>query len=239
MQASLDSTFATGTRQTTFTTDGPVPEIVSVIATSDSSTEATVTVTIEHPDGSTVYVGYRTTGNTPGSWSAPVDFAADTSRHSLILSGLSPSTEYEVTAAFSTPFPATPTVSDIFSTLAFDPTLTDVSVTDIEQSGPGGAVTATVTVTILDANNQVQTVYVQYREQGAAAWSDPPLELSGTETATRDITTFMVSTTYDLQASLSSDFASPAETTFSTPDVIEVTVKDVTDESAKAVVKIG
>ena len=69
--------------------------------------------------------------------------------------------------------------------------------------------TATVTVTILDANNQVQTVYVQYREQGAAAWSDPPLELSGTETATRDITTFMVSTTYELQASLSSDFASP------------------------------
>ena len=136
VQASLDSTFATGTRQTTFTTDRPVPEIVSVIATSDSSTEATVTVTIEHPDGSTVYVGYRTTGDTPGSWSAPVDFAADTSRHSLILSGLSPSTEYEVTAAFSTPFPATPLVSDSFSTLAFDPTLTDVSVMDITQSGP-------------------------------------------------------------------------------------------------------
>ena len=239
VQASLDSTFTTGTQQATFTTDGPVPEIVSIVATSDSSTEATVTVTIEHPDGNTVYVGYRTTGNTPGSWSAPVDFDADTSRHTLTLSGLSPSTEYEVTAAFSTPFPVTPIVSDTFSTLAFDPTLTEVSVTDITQSGSGGAVKATVTVTILDAESQVQTVFVRYREHGAAAWSDPPLELSGTETARRDITTFMVSTSYDLQASLSSDFASPVEATFSTPDVIEVTVKDVTDESAKAVVTIG
>ena len=174
-QASLDSTFTTGTQQTTFTTDGPVPEIASVVATSDSSTRATVTVTIDHPDGSTVYVGYRTTGDPPGSWSAPVDFAADTSRHSLTLSGLSPSTEYEVTAVFSTPFPATPTVSDIFSTLAFDPTLTDVSVTEITQLGPGAAVKATVTVTILDANDQAQRIYLRYREQGAASWSDPPL----------------------------------------------------------------
>ena len=239
VQASLDSTFTIGTQQTTFTTDGPVPEIVSIVATSDSSTEATVTVTIEHPSGSTVYVGYRTTGNTPGLWSAPVDFAADTSRHSLTLSGLSPSTEYEVTAAFSTPFPVTPIVSDTFSTLAFEPTLTDVSVMDITQSGSGGAVKATVTVTILDAESQIQTVFVRYREHGTAAWSDPPLELSGTETATRDITTFMVSTSYDLQASLSSDFGRPVEATFSTPDVIEVMVKDVTDESAKAVVTIG
>ena len=86
VQASLDSTFTSGTQQTTFTTDGPVPEIVSVVATSDSSTRVTVTVTIDHPDGSSVYVGYRTTGNPPGSWSAPVDFVADTRRHSLTLS---------------------------------------------------------------------------------------------------------------------------------------------------------
>ena len=98
---------------------------------------------------------------------------------------------------------------------------------------------ATVTATILDANDQAQMIYLRYCEQGAASWSNPHLQIGGTETATREITTFMVSTTYDLQASLYSDFASPAETTFSIPDVIEVTVEDVTDESANAIVKIG
>ena len=42
-------------------------------------------------------------------------------------------------AAFSTPFPGTLSGSDIFSTLAFDPTLTDISVTDITQSGPAAS----------------------------------------------------------------------------------------------------
>ncbi len=238
VQASLDSTFTTGTQQTTFTTDDPPPEIISVIATSDSSTKATVIVLIDHPDGSMFYVGYRTTGTPPGAWSAPVEYMGDTSRHALILSGLSPSTEYEVTAAFSTPFLASPDVSDFVTTLAADRMLRQVTVTEIAQIAGGVDAKGTVTVTIDDANNVSRTTYLRYREIGTAVWSDPPLEVDGVDSATLIITTFMVSTSYELQASFDSNFTDPVTIEFSTPNVSDVSVKEETEQSAKVVVMI-
>ena len=238
VQASLDSTFATGTQQATFTTDEPDPRIVSISATSDSSTKATVRIEIEHPDGSDAYVGYRTTGSPPGSWSAPVTFEADVTSHALILSGLSPSTEYQVTASFSTPFPGAPDPFALVTTLAADRMLRQVTITEIAQIAGGVDAKGTVTVTIDDANNVSRTVYLQYREIPGAGWSHPPLEVDGIDSATLEITTFMVSTNYELQASFDSNFTDPAQVTFWTPDVSDVSVKDTTDQTAKVVVMI-
>ena len=227
VQASLDSTFATGTQSADFKTKPPDPVITGVTHKDVGERGATITVTVDHHNGSSVYVKYRTAEVPPdvqaGAWVSAADFAASTRAHLLTLSSLNHSTKYDVGASFSNASPFTPVETTTFTTLTPDPRLALVEVSNIVQSGPAGAVTGTVTVTVANAGNQTRTIYLRYREVDTATWSSSIL-ISGIETATTDITTLMVSTHYELQASFDQNFTNPANAKFHTPILERVSV---------------
>ena len=222
------------------------PTVSAVSVTDITQTGATVTVTVDEPNDTPVRLHYKPG---TGSWSTTdlnsAVFDPNADIYTFDLTGLASGTVYTVYASYgSTPPPSGTTLVDTqtatFTTL--EPNITDVEVSDIDQTG------ATVTVTV-DVPNSAP-VQLHYRKVAESAWSGP---MSATVDAAAKTATFALSrlasgTEYTVYASYGSTPPPSGATlvdtqtaTFTTgpPSVKKVEVTDKTDTTAKLTVTIA
>ena len=251
VEASLTSDFAV-TVSDTFTTLPADPVVSKVDVSRIRQTTATADINIANSNGTEqiVHLHYRTT--TPrGDWSETL-MTSTADSASIDLSGLTPDTEYEVQASLDSAF--TYAVSATFTTLRY-PSLIDINVTDITKT------TATSEVYIADPDGTSQTVHLRYRTtMPQGAWSGTQTadivevtivrELSNGETteivtgrASINMSGLTTDTEYEVEASLTSDFAITVLDTFRTlppdPVVSSVNVSSIRQTTATADIDIA
>ena len=123
---------------------------------------------------------------------------------------------------------------DTFRTLPTDPVVSKVSVNGIRQT------TATASIDIANANGNTQTVSLRYRTTTPrGVWSGIKTATSDTDNASINLTELTPGTEYDVQASLSRDFADASTATdFNTlpsdPSILGVSVGSITQITATA-----
>ena len=127
VEVSLESAFPPADTVSAIFTTTPATKVSGVNVGSVAAVEATVTVTIVHPEGNTrtVYMRYR--GLPEGDWSAS-QTETDASTMDALLPGLIPDMEYEVQASLYETFPATDTQVQRFNTLSATATPTPTPV---------------------------------------------------------------------------------------------------------------
>ena len=224
VEASYDSTFATGVRMVTFTT--APPEIQSAHARKVRETTATIDITVVLSNGDDIYLRYRTGG---GAWTTTSKAAnPDPVYHSnyvpplltwfgIPITGLTASTEYEVQVSWDSTFPAGATKTFTFTTLGLT-----VSVDSIEQT------TAMVTVIGTGLDSGGANVHLRFRT-GSGAWTvDRVLIPVNRDSVRFQLAELTPGTTWELEVSYDSDFraTSTRSTTFTT--LPPTTVSDAT-----------
>ena len=248
VQASYNNTFPAtdATKITDFITDPPT--ITDVTASDLTQTGATVTVTVDEPNDTSVRLHYMPAGE---SWSttdlnsAVFDANADT--YTFDLAGLISGTEYTVYASYDSTAPSTGAMlaaaqSDTFTTV--DPNITDVEVDD--QSITQTAATVSVTV---DKPNSTP-VQLHYKKTSESTWSGPMSATAdpSTKKATFALDNLTSGTGYTVFASYDSTPPSAGTTlaaeqtdTFMTdlPSVEKVEATDKTDTTAEITVTIA
>ena len=175
VQASFDRSFPSGATKTfNFNTDPPGPSVTDVTVGDITQTEATVTVTVAHANGSTVYLRHKAT--TEASFGTPQEAAVSTGTTTVTfdLTGLTAGLSYKVEASFDNSFPPSATESHDFDTLPPDPSVSAVSVGDITKSG------ATATVTVAYPNGS--TVYLRHKASTETDFGTPQEATASTET---------------------------------------------------------
>ncbi len=227
VEASYDSTFATGVRTTTFT--APPPEIQSVDARYVKETTATIDIVVELSNGDDIHMRYRTGGS---AWTTTSKAAnPDPAYHSnyvpplltwfgIPITGLTSSTEYEVQVSWDSTFPEQDTVTETFTSRGMV-----VNVDSIEQT------TAILTVKGIGLDGGGANIHLRFRE-GSGAWT----ETRGLIPVNRDSASFKLAeltprTAYEVEASYDSDFpaASTVSTTFTTlPPSTDATLSGLT-----------
>ena len=120
IEASLDRGFSAVDTVSAIFTTAPAPRVAVVNVESITQTEATVTVSIFHPEeiSRMVYMRYRELPE--GDWSAS-QTETDALSVETVLSGLTPGMGYEVQASLYGAFPATDTQEQRFNTLSVKP----------------------------------------------------------------------------------------------------------------------
>ncbi len=120
IEASLDRRFPAVDTVSAILTTAPTPRVSVVVVESVTHTEATVTVSIAHPEESTrmVYMRYRELPE--GGWNAS-QAETDASTIDALLPGLIPDMEYEIQASLHDTFPTTDTQVQRFTTPAAQP----------------------------------------------------------------------------------------------------------------------
>ena len=235
VEASLGSDFA-GSRTTTFSTLSLDPSVSGVSIGSITQTSAAATVTIANPGTAqkTVYLQYRVDGASEWSDSA-LTATTDGSSATIYMTGLIADTEYEVRAALASDFALAQHAT--FTTLRY-PSISNVEVTDVTKT------TATAEIDIANPDGSSQTVHLRHRTttpQGE--WSSTFTTASTTGDASIDLTGLTVDTEYDVEASLTADFAIAVSDTFRTlspdPVVAEVSVNSIRQTTATAYIDIA
>ena len=248
VQASYDNTFPAtdATKTTHFITDPPA--LTDVTASDLTQTGATVTVTVDEPNDTSVRLHYMPAG---GSWSttdlnnAVFDANADT--YTFDLTGLISGTEYTVYASYDSTPPSTEATlaaaqSDTFTTV--DPNITDVEIDDqsITQTA------STVSVTVDEPNST--PVQLHYKKTSESTWSGPMSATADPNTkkatfALDDLTSgtgYTVFASYDrTPPSAGATLADEQTDTFMTdpPTVEKVEATDKTDTTAEITVTIA
>ena len=153
---------------------------------------------------------------------------------SIDITGLTPDTDYEVEASLDSAFGEV--VSATFTTLRY-PSLSAVDVTDITKT------TATAEIDIADPDGTSQTVHLRYRTTPQGDWSSTLTTTSTTADASIALTGLTEETEYEVQASLTSDFAVSVSDTFTTlppdPVVSDVSVGSIRQTTATATIDIA
>ena len=252
VQASFSNNF-TGTVTATFTTLAPDPSLSRVTVKDIKQTTATAEISIADPgEGShTVRLRYRTT--TPqGAWSGTQTVNNSTVIYGVTLSdgeiktivmgisrismsGLTTDTEYEVQASLDSSFASI--VSATFITLRH-PSLSAIDVTDITKTS------ATAEIDIADPDGTEQTTHLRYRTTTPQGdWSGTLTTTSATAEASIDLSGLTTDTEYEVEASLTSDFAVTVSDTFTTlpadPVVSKVDVSRIRQTTATADINIA
>ena len=251
VEAALSSDF-TDSATATFTTLSPDPSLSNVIVRDIKQTTATAAIEIADPGDTThtVYLHYRTTPQ--GEWSETQTANSNTvtiekeesngeistivvGRARVSISGLTAATEYEVQVSLDSGFDET--VSATFTTLRY-PSISDVDVTDITKT------TATAEIDTADPDGSSQTVHLRHRTttpQGE--WSDTQTTTSTTSSASIDLTGLTDDKEYEVEVSLTSDFAVSVSDTFRTlppdPVVSKVSVNSIRQTTATAAIDIA
>ena len=127
IEASLDRRFPAVDTVSAILTTAPTPRVSVVVVESVTHTEATVTVSIAHPEESTrmVYMRYRELPE--GDWNAS-QTETDTVSLETVLSDLAPGMGYEIQASLHQEFPATHTREQRFNTLVPKPVISPTPV---------------------------------------------------------------------------------------------------------------
>ena len=235
VEASLSSDFA-GSKTATFSTLSLDPSVSGVSIGSITQASAAATVTIANPGTAQkiVYLQYRVDGTSEWSDSA-LTATTDGPNATIYMTGLIADTEYEVRASLASDFALAQHAT--FTTLRY-PSIYDVDVTDITKT------TATAETFIADPDGSSQTVHLRHRTttpQGE--WSSTFTTASTTGDASIDLTGLTADTGYEVEASLTSDFAVAVSDTFRTlppdPVVAEVSVHNIRQTSATAAIDIA
>ena len=235
LQASLDAAFPSdGTKEDIFTTKQPA-SVSSVRVAGIGRTSATAMVKIA--DGGTemkqVFLKYGIEGS--DEWTQlPFPTITYTDGVSIDLTGLDENTTYIVMVDLTEGFDDPTTV--VFSTQAA-PSISEVAIRDIMQTS------AVAAVKIADAGSLEKAVFFRYRQFGESEWGTAHRKTVTGVSAAYNMVSLTPSTTYEVQASLSSDFVSSKSAVFTTsapaPSLSGVSVDDITQASAVATVKIA
>ena len=234
VEASLSSDFA-GSKTATFSTLSLDPSVSGVSIGSITQTSAAATVTIANPGTAqkTVYLQYRVDGASEWSDSA-LTATTDGPSATIYMTGLIADTEYEVRASLASDFALAQHAT--FTTLRY-PSISNVDVTDVTKN------TATAEIDIADPDGSSQTVHLRYRTTPQGTWSSIFTTASTTGEASIDLTGLTVDTEYEVEASLTSDFAIAVSDTFRTlppdPVVAEVSVNSIRQTTATAYIDIS
>ena len=148
--------------------------------------------------------------------------------------GLQEGTTYDVAVALTDDF--NDMVMKSFTTLPSDPSLLGVSVGSITQT------TAVATVNVANPGNAQTTVHLKYSIKDANSWKKfNKIATSGSENF--NLTGLTPGTMYEVQASLSRDFADASTATFNTlslvPSISGLSVGSITQTTATATTTIA
>ena len=221
-------------KSSTFTTLA-APSLSGVSISSITRTGAVATATIADAGTAqkTMHLRYREFGET--EWSTAQAKTTTGASAVFNLTGLDPRTTYEVQASLDIEFGTSKYA--VFTTLSPDPSVSGVSVGSITQTS------ATTTVTIAYPGIARKTVRLRYRVSGETEWGAVQTKVTSGGSAAIDLTGLSPRTTYEVEASLSSDFAGSKTATFSTlsldPSVSGVSIGSITQTSAAATVTIA
>ena len=221
-------------KSSTFTTLA-APSLSGVSISSITRTGAVATATIADAGTAqkTMHLRYREFGET--EWSTAQAKTTTGASAVFNLTGLDPRTTYEVQASLDIEFGTSKYA--VFTTLSPDPSVSGVSVGSITQTS------ATTTVTIAYPGIARKTVHLRYRVSGETEWGAVQMKATSGGSAAIDLTGLSPRTMYEVEASLSSDFASSKTATFSTlsldPSVSGVSIGSITQASAAATVTIA
>ena len=221
-------------KSSTFTTLA-APSLSGVSISSITRTGAVATATIADAGTAqkTMHLRYREFGET--EWSTAQAKTTTGASAVFNLTGLDPRTTYEVQASLDIEFGTSKYA--VFTTLSPDPSVSGVSVGSITQTS------ATTTVTIAYPGIARKTVHLRYRVSGETEWGAVQMKATSGGSAAIDLTGLSPRTMYEVEASLSSDFASSKTATFSTlsldPSVSGVSIGSITQTSAAATVTIA
>ena len=239
VEVSLASGFGS-TQTATFTTKYE-PSISAVSIGSVAQTTATAAISISNADDSiqTVHLQYREKDATPqAAWMSATPETSTTSAASVGISGLTADTTYEVEAWLAND--TAKKVTATFTTLEAPngtptPSVSSVGVGSITQT------TATATVNMANPGTAQNTVNLRYSVEGENDWTDK--EESGTgSTVAIGLSSLTASTTYEVEAWLSTDTSKKVTATFTTspaPSISSISVGSITMTSASATVNIA
>ena len=236
------------TKSEPFTTKAPNPSIgtVTVDLNSITQTEATATVSIDHPNDEeqTILLQYQTVPN--GGWNTPALTDKTTlGSKDILIAGLTGNTEYEVQAWLQTdvnnkvkslPFttsPVVPEAPDITSVTHGDGELTVTWTAPTGQGNNGGA--------------DIEYFVVQWKPNTVSDWASPLVQEGSTidETVlTYPITGLSNGTTYDIRVRADNGVVPEAgqdynwDEHFGTPDVLpeKPTIQSVVEGHTQLVV---
>ena len=235
VEASLSGDFA-GSKTATFSTLSLDPSVSGVSIGSITQASAAATVTIANPGTAQkiVYLQYRVDGTSEWSDSA-LTATTDGPNATIYMTGLIADTEYEVRASLASDFALAQHAT--FTTLRY-PSISNVEVTDVTKT------TATAEIDIANPDGSSQTVHLRHRTttpQGE--WSSTFTTASTTGDASIDLTGLTVDTEYEVEASLTSDFAVAVSDTFRTlpsdPVVAEIIVNNIRQTTVTAAIDIA
>ena len=218
----------------TFTTLA-APSLSGVSISSITRTGAVATATIADAGTAqkTMHLRYREFGET--EWSTAQAKTTTGASAVFNLTGLGPRTTYEVQASLDIEFGTSKYA--VFTTLSPDPSVSGVSVGSITQTS------ATATMTIAYPGIARKTVRLRYRVSGETEWGAVQTKVTRGGSAAIDLTGLSPRTTYEVEASLSSDFAGSKTAAFSTlsldSSVSGVSIGSITQTSAAATVTIA
>ena len=211
------------------------PSVSDVSIGSKTQTSAVAAVSIANAGTAqkTVHLRYREFGET--KWNTAQTKTTTGANTAFNLTGLDPRTTYEVQASLDSEFGTAKYA--VFTTLSPDPSVSGVSVGSITQTS------ATTTVTIAYPGVARKTVRLRYRVSGETEWGAVQTKVTRGGSAAIDLTGLSPRTTYEVEASLSSDFAGSKTAAFSTlsldPSVSGVSIGSITQASAAATVTIA
>ena len=206
---------------------------VSIGSKTQTSAVATVSIANAGTTQKTVLLQYREFGESDWGEEQRKTTAGANTDYNLI--GLEPRTTYEVKAYLSDD-PDAPKYA-VFTTLAPGPSVSGVGIGSITQ------ISAVATVKIAYAGNAQKTVHLHYRKFGESEWIAKTPKTTEGASESFDLTGLTPNTKYEVEASLSSNFAGAKAVTFTTlapePSVSSVRVEDISQTAATAIAAIA
>ena len=203
---------------------------------------AELTVGIDNPSSTpqTLHVRWREASAT--TWDSDDAETVENTRStsvSVSLDGLGRGMTFDVEASLDEMYPEGRTVTATIVTLPETPAVSSIVFKDISRKGA----TAEVTLSNL-VSGQEETVRLRYRAEGVTDWPELLVGTPATEAQdTFPLTDLEAGTTYEVQATLATDFTGALQTyrfTTDPPVVAEVSskVEDIQDTEAKVVVNL-
>ena len=211
------------------------PSLSGVSVGSITQTTAVATVTIADAGSAqkAVLLQFREFGES--EWISKDPQTTEGASTTFDLTGLEPRTTYEVKAYLSDD-PDAPKYA-VFTTLAPGPSVSGVGIGSITQ------ISAVATVKIAYAGNAQKTVHLHYRKFGESEWIAKTPKTTEGASESFDLTGLTPNTKYEVEASLSSNFAGAKAVTFTTlapePSVSSIRVEDISQTAATAIAAIA
>ena len=250
VEASLETDYSQSDTAS-FTTGGPTLTEITVGEVMQQSAKATITIKAANGESQMIYVRFRKVTNPVNTdWTDAVDITSTTDIVNTPLSNLTSGTEYEAQASLDENFPSTAGVTVISQPFTTEgPSLTGL--TEIEVSLNGARLKAAIQA----PNDESQTVYYRYRPTSQSDWSTTATDAgsssttsqANSESASIELTSLNSSTSYEVEASLSSDLDSPTADVVSAtittltpnPSISKVVISEEKQTTAKATVTIA